>query len=303
MLYNIISLKTVPEVVFAHIYSCPNYRVIFQPMVPNIEIAYIEAGAVEVEMLGKTFTVEEKSFLIMPRKYEMSLRSLENTSHIHYTVSAMVDAESVLVDESTLMQSDRLRVPVCLPYCAQTESLHQTLRQIIQEYQKGDSISHTWCGAMVARLLCDIARAATEEISTRPKSGGITDVLDGRIKKYIHHNLDKKITLADLAECTGKNPNYLNQLFRKKNDMSIISYVNLMKMRKVASLIVDAQMTLKEAAKEVGITDGNYLSRLFKSTMGMTISEFKENSVDYSFNFSDYDKIFGGGVAPWQSSK
>ena len=303
MLYNIISLKTVPEVVFAHIYSCPNYQVIFHPMLPNIEIAYIEAGAVEIEMLGKTFIVEEKSFLIMPRKYEMTLRSLENTSHIHYTVSAMIDADSMVVEDVARLQNDRLCVPVCLPYCAQTESLHQTLRQIIQEHQKDDVISRAWCGAMVARLLCDIARAAADESLARPKSGGITEVLDGRIKKYIHQNLDKKITLSDLAECTGKNPNYLNQLFRKKNNMSIISYVNLMKMRKVASLIVDAQMTLKEAAKEVGISDGNYLSRLFKSTMGMTISEFKENSVDYSFYFSDFNKIFGGGVAPWQSSK
>ena len=59
--------------------------------------------------------------------------------------------------------------------------------------------------------------------------------------------------------------------------MSIISYVNLVKMKKVAALLASEKLTLKEVAFEVGITDTSYLSRLFKAKMGMTISDFKAN--------------------------
>jgi len=124
------------------------------------------------------------------------------------------------------------------------------------------------------------------------ESSTATDILDSRIKKYIAKNLDQKIKLSDLAESLGRNPNYLNQVFKQKNHMSIISYVNDLKMSRVAQLITDEKVSVKQAAREVGITDASYASRLFHKTMGMTISEFKSNSVDFTFSLNDFEKIF-----------
>ena len=90
MLYNIIKLNSIPEIVFAHVYHCTNYRVNFNPMKPKIEIAYIETGELTLEFNGFKIAVPEKSFLILPHKYEFSLKSFQNEPHIHYTVSAMV---------------------------------------------------------------------------------------------------------------------------------------------------------------------------------------------------------------------
>lgn len=290
MLYNIISLKTLPETIFAHIYSCPNYRADFMPTVSNIEIAYIESGPVLVEILGKQITAEEKSFLVLLHNHKISLATIENQSHIHYTVSSMVGGDSKVTEGlPEELPEKSLCVPVYLPYCKHTESLRQLLNLIIKEYQSSDGISSYKCGALVTELLCDIARASKNLVYSDKKS--VTDVLSAKIKKYIQNNLDKKITLSDIAECTGKNPNYINQVFQQKNNMPIIKYVNLMKMKRVASLIIDNKLTLKEAAKEVGISDGNYISRLFKSTMGMTVSEYKEYSADNSVSFSDFEKI------------
>ena len=66
--------------------------------------------------------------------------------------------------------------------------------------------------------------------------------------------------------------------------MRIDSYINLEKMKKVAVLISDNGLSVKNAAKEVGISDVNYLSRLFKQKMGMSVSQYKLNSVDYSYS-------------------
>ena len=181
-------------------------------------------------------------------------------------------------------------MPVCIKYFSQTEKLSELLCEAIKEYQKTDNTSKYKCGALFIEILCELARACEEtdkgEVSSK------MDVLDSRIKKFIEKNIEKKITLSDIADGIGKNANYLNQVFKRKNDMSIISYVNLMKMKRVAVLITDEQMTLKEAAKEVGILDVNYLSRLFKTKMGMTVSEFKSNPVDNTIPLYDLDKIF-----------
>lgn len=291
MLYNIININTIPETIFAHVYSCPNYQVNFREMLPNIEIAYVETGAVSLEIMGEKIFAEEKSFLVLPHKYKFKLTSLENQAHIHYTVSAMIDADSyVTIDIPEKLAPESMCVPIHLPNCHQTKFLLSTLNNIIRENQKSDSISRYKCASLVMQLLCDIARASEEGIGA--KSSASADILDSRVKKYIENHIGQKICLADISECIGKNANYLNQVFKRKNNMSIISYVNLIKMKKVASLIIDNAMTLKEAGEMVGIGDESYLSRLFKSTMGMTISEYKENSADYLSALIDFKKVY-----------
>ncbi len=163
------------------------------------------------------------------------------------------------------------------------------LKKAVQEYQNADPISKQKCGIYFVELLCDIAKTTKTEKET--KISKMQDILDSRIKLYIEKNISQKIALGDIAEAIGKNANYLNQVFKKKNNMPIISYINLVKMKKVASYISSGNMTLKEVAKEVGITDTSYLSRLFKKKMGMSISEFKNCSADITFTLNDLDKI------------
>lgn len=291
MIYNIIKLDTIPEIVFAHVYHCVNYKVSFKPMKPNIEIAYIETGKLKLIFGGEEIMVPEKSFLILPHKYEFVLKSIENEPHIHYTASAMVNSEQTISDIPPLLDiSDKLCIPMCIEESNKTKEMVRVLNSIIKEYQSDDTLSRLKCGALFAQLLCEAADALDNKASSYISS--TAEVLDRRIKKYIEKSIDAKITLSDIAICLGKNANYLNQVFRKKNGMSIISYVNQMKIKRAAVLITEEKLSIKEAAEKIGISDANYLSRLFKSKMGMTISEFKSNSVYNTFGLNDWEKIF-----------
>lgn len=291
MFYNVIKLDTMPSIVFAHVYHCVNYKVSFKPMKPNIEIAYIETGNLKLIFGDEEIMVPEKSFLILPHKYEFVLKSIENEPHIHYTASAMVNSEqtvSATIPETSL--SDELCIPLCIEECDKTKEMVRLLNSIIKEYQNDDTLSRNKCGALFAQLLCEAADTLNIKVSNHISS--TAEVLDRRIKKYIDKSINEKITLSDIAICLGKNANYLNQVFRKKNGMSIISYVNQMKIKRAAVLITEENLSLKEAAEKIGISDANYLSRLFKTKMGMTVSEFKSNSVYNTFGLNDWEKIF-----------
>ncbi len=290
MLYHIIKLKSIPEPVFAHTFSCPGYECHFKEAVPNHEILYIKSGDLTINFLGETIVAKEGSFLIAPHKYRFHSKAPENEMHIHYTISAMVGPNARVVNEiPETLAPDEICLPFCLDFCSETKPLVALLNKAIQEYQSADRISRQKCSALYLELLCELARSA--QIKNTVKISKTQDVLDSRIKIYIQKNISQKITLTDIAEAIGKNANYLNQVFKRKNNISIMSYVNLMKMKKVAALIISEKMTLKEVAMEVGITDTSYLSRLFKSKMGMTISEFKANSADFTFSLNDLDKI------------
>ncbi len=291
MLYNILKLKTIPDVVFAHIHHSTNYKAHFSPMEPNLEIAYIKTGALKLIFDGQEIIAPEESFLILPHKYEFSIESIESGQHIHYTVSALVDSDSVVVDTPPMaINENTFCIPLCIKYSHKTEGMLHLLNSIIKEHQNADAISKYKCGAKLIEFLCEASLTTqTEEASQFGKSALI---LDRRIKKYIEKSIRQKITLADIAICLGKNPNYLNQVFQRINNTSIISYVNLMKMKYAAKLIEETGLSLKEIAGEVGIGDVSYLSRLFKAKMGMTISEFRTNSVYKTFSLNDKERIY-----------
>lgn len=290
MLYHILKLKTIPDPVFAHTYACPGYDYKFGEMVPNHEILFIKSGDLTIDFSGETIVAAEGSFLVIPHKYRFRAKSAEGEMHIHYTISAMIDPEARVVNKIPhTLAPDEICLPFCIDGGEDAESLVALLNKAIAEYQNPDMGSRQKCGALCAELLCDLARCTTTKKTS--KTSKVQDVLDSRIKMYVQKNVGQKITLTDVAEAIGKNANYLNQVFKKKNNMSIISYVNLIKIKKVAELLMSEKATLKEAAMEVGITDTGYLSRLFKAKMGMTISEFKTNSADYTFTLNDLDKI------------
>lgn len=291
MLYNILQLNAIPDVVFAHIHQSTDYEVHFKPMEPNLEIAYIKTGALKLKFDDEEILAPEGSFLILPHKYGFSLKSTGSDQHIHYTVSALVDSNSVVSDAPTTNgDGNTFCIPVCIEHSPRTEKMLQLLNSIINEYQNADVVSKCRCGAKFIEFLCEASQSTQPEKTAH--SGKTALILDGRIKKYIEKSITQKITLEDIAVCLGKNPNYLNQVFQKINNTSIISYVNLLKMKYAAKLIEDTDLSLKEIAEKIGIGDVSYLSRLFKAKMGMTISEFRTNSVYNTFSLNDNERIY-----------
>lgn len=293
MLYTLFNLSKIPEPVFAHVYSCPGYESTFKRMAPNIEIAYIKEGTIQVEVEeGISVTAKENGFLILPHNHAFVIKSGKDQSHIHYTISAMIDEDCRLLSEPAHPTGKN---EICLPLYIEpnknTEKIAQMMYEAISVYQQGDKLSTIKSGSLVARVLCELCDAMSEkENENRSKK---TEILDSRIKKYIEKNIRTKILLTDIADALGKNANYLNQVFKKKNNMSIISYVNLEKTKKAAVLIIDKGYSAKEAAKEMGISDVSYLSRMFKKKMGMSISDYKSASVDYTFSLADKERIKG----------
>lgn len=284
MIYNKLKLETIPKPYFAHVYSCPGYEVKLKKTRPDIEIAYIKKGELTLEILGKEYIVRENSFLVLPHNHKFNIRTPKNEAHIHYTISAIIDENGTLENSDAKCNENEILVPIIVENEPRSEKCLQLLHEAINEYQKADATSRIKCGVLMAQLICELSgKSEQSEKKTNEKA----DTLDSRIKKYIEKNIASKILLQDIGDAMGKNPNYLNQFFKKRNNMSIISYINLEKMKKVAVLISDNGLSVKNAAKEVGISDVNYLSRLFKQKMGMSVSQYKLSSVDYSYSLNN----------------
>ena len=58
---------------------------------------------------------------------------------------------------------------------------------------------------------------------------------------------------------------------------NFIEYLTSLRINKAKQLISGTDMSMKEICTEVGYSDPNYFSRIFKKNVGVTPTEYKEN--------------------------
>ena len=295
MLCSVIKPNSFPEIIFAHSLTKKNYESKFNPSNANIEITYIKSGAIKLIIQNREIIAEEGSFIVIPHNYPFSIQTLRNELHIHYTVAFDINAEAILQPElraTDFKLSDTIVVPVLTPMCCKTAKYLDMLNDIIKTYHSADIACRLKAGCMAVDLLCTLSKLVyTDSLANINAPYQCQKVYSDRIKNYIHQHLASDISLADISEVIGKSPNYLNHIFNKINGITIRQYINLERTKKAAELIMKKHFSLKQAADQVGIHDSNYLSRMFKKQFGVSVSEYKNNSLDSTYSMIDLNKI------------
>lgn len=93
---------------------------------------------------------------------------------------------------------------------------------------------------------------------------------------YMKANLDKNLTLEDLASHVHMSPSHLSALFRQKTKYSPINLFTSLKIQKASQLLLDEQYNIKTIAVSLGYDDPYHFSRVFKNTMGVSPKYFKK---------------------------
>lgn len=115
------------------------------------------------------------------------------------------------------------------------------------------------CKTMFQRILFKIIRNAEVNAGNYSNSLKVKTVI-----KFMTDNIDKKLTLSELAKYVNLSPTYLSRVFKKTTGYSIIEFFNKMKIDKAKGLITEGDKKIKEIAEIVGFKDEFYFSRIFK---------------------------------------
>ncbi len=94
---------------------------------------------------------------------------------------------------------------------------------------------------------------------------------------YILMNYSRKLKLSEVADVCYVNQSHLSHSFKLNMGMSFVDYVVQYKMQILRMMLSRTDMNISDIAEELGYIDGKYMSRLFKNTFGMTISDYKSS--------------------------
>jgi AraC-like DNA-binding protein len=97
-------------------------------------------------------------------------------------------------------------------------------------------------------------------------------------ERTIENSIGETVRVEDLAKLANVSHNHLIRLFRKEHGVTPLEFIRLRKQHHACKLLLESNLTVKQVAARVGITDLSQFARLVKLACGMSPRELRESN-------------------------
>lgn len=95
-------------------------------------------------------------------------------------------------------------------------------------------------------------------------------------KKYIRQYMDRDLSVSEIAEYVGLNPEYLTKLFKKNTGFTLKEYIVNEKMESAKILLSSTSLPVTLISSHVGYGNYSNFTRSFKHLVGCTPMEYRK---------------------------
>ncbi len=161
--------------------------------------------------------------------------------------------------------------------CPISHDMFQTLQEIIGCTFTG-TLKQSYLQSKITGLLVEVLVEANkkpvraQEIKLpKPDLAGLH-----LVEEYIKSNLNKALTIEELATKAGFNTSKLKRDFKRVHGTTVFKYITRLRMEKAKALIRNERYTIAQAAYEVGYMNPQHFTNAFKRTLGYLPSTLKK---------------------------
>ncbi|MCD8161077.1 MAG: AraC family transcriptional regulator [Clostridiales bacterium] len=128
---------------------------------------------------------------------------------------------------------------------------------------------------VVFTLTQKVHQAKTASVAASEGTDGGNPLVE-RCKNFVFVHLHEPLTVQEIAECLGTNPNYLIALFRKQEGITLYQYILAQKIDMAKKLLTYSNYSFLEIANYLGFASQSHLGTQFKKITGMTLKQFRD---------------------------
>ena len=235
-------------------YTMPNAGVMPHSH-PYYHMFYIHSGKVRFVVNGKTYDLSGGQTLLVPKQAIHSYSNPENETmeylEIKFTLSQPVFEQ---------------------PYISDNPLAGMLFQQILKEYSDLQGLADQ---AAAAYLSAIVQLFTQQDRYGKPRQFRFIDAssyseLSQTIIRYLEEHFAEDITLDGLAEMLGYNKSYLCVAFKKDTHTTIMDFLNMIRIRRAAELIVYSDHSLTQVSDICGFTSVSHFNRVFVKYVGIT---------------------------------
>lgn len=107
-------------------------------------------------------------------------------------------------------------------------------------------------------------------------SPGKTEII--KATEYIKKNLDKQLSLKEVADQVYFSHGYFSKLFKKELGMNFVEYLNLQRINEASHLLATSDLKIDQISKKVGFSQASYFCKIFKEITQVSPVAYRKQS-------------------------
>lgn len=256
-------------------------------IINNIEIIIGLKGTTYIQQDEEKYEVKPGNVLVLlPGQVHFGYASSDLGTSFYWVHFLCNDSFSILEDKDVLDEISYLNSKQYLSTLNESiiipifSELHNTEKVLIQFRQllhttHSQYYSSYAANYLVTLLTIELTQQVINETLVRIDNTSINDKKFVGILEWLKINIHKEISVQQLADKFGFNPDYLTRLFKKHLGVSTLSYINEMKIAKGKEFLTQTEASIKEISYSLGFKDEKYFMKLFKQYEGITPSKYR----------------------------
>ncbi len=245
-----------------------------------LEVGFVEQNPVILQTEEEEIVVDENCIFVIPPESCFTVRTQNQGLHRHTSAEFLIRGQWKSVDGFAPPKGKTVTLPLIIPPCPGSNEVFSIIRSIAcAKTTRSDRSYFEECAdfMLLIHKLTQLVQASGVVGAISPGNRRYCD----RAKAFISENIDRKLTVSEVASAVGVSKNYLTNVFSSSEGVPLIEFINRRKLSYMIELIRRYHYTLAQAGEHVGFTDANYVSRIFKRYYGMTLSEYKRNKISF----------------------
>lgn len=166
------------------------------------------------------------------------------------------------------------RVPLLHLSLGERKRCRRQLELMLEECAEKQS---GWALRLSGLLMCvlvDYARSFSSHVGADSESAAYSGYVTQALSYIDAHFAEPELTVREIAQAVGVSADYLSRQFHKALGIPAQEYLKRYRFARAMALL-QADMPVGQAAKEVGFSSLCHFSREFKKEMGVTPSQYR----------------------------
>ncbi len=237
------------------------------------ELYYLVNGDREYFIEDRIFAVTEGDLVLIPKKVMHRTGGAGGLRFLLHFTDAFLKKHFTDATLKPLMQD----VPfIFRPDPAEADHILYILNAMLSEYSRvmkdQTPQSEQLLSGYLYQLLFTMAYANNTYTPQNTSDSRITQII-----QYISENYNHINDIEQIAEHFFISKYHLCRYFQKNLGISLVSYLNTIKIKEACNLIKSGCTSMTQVAIQCGFNSSSYFCKVFKKEKGISPSEYKKN--------------------------